>query len=79
MVQYENRRPLGGTYNPQKMLLDMDNRKQLAEAARAFHEVDRPKAVTAYRTLEDQRLENMARLRAERLARDSKAMAKDPP
>ena len=48
-------------------LFAMHERKQIAKAARAQQELDAPAAWKDYRDAQARRLENLARLRAERM------------
>ena len=64
-----NSRPAGSTGTSQARLrfFSMHERKQIAEAARAQQEIDAPAAWKDYRDAQARRLENLVRLRAERM------------
>jgi hypothetical protein len=52
-------------------LIPMNARKQKTDAVRARQEIDAPEAWKEYRAARARRLENMIRLRAERLRREA--------
>ena len=56
-----------GTSQARVRLFAMHERKQIAKAARAQQELDAPAAWKDYRDAQARRLENLARLRAERM------------
>jgi hypothetical protein len=66
---------LKGTPPIDKRSLTMDSRKERTEEARALQERDAPQAWDDYRAAQVRRLENMVKLRAERLRQGDKQKA----